>query len=65
MARGYGYCAADPFGGHAIGGEPPGTGDMTIASGESVRFRYRVVFHEGGPEQAKIADRYAEYAARQ
>ncbi len=63
MARGYGYCAADPFGGHAIGGEPPGTGDMTVASGESVTFRYRIVFHEGDPKQANIGQRYEHYAA--
>ncbi len=62
MARGYGYVAADPFGGHTIGGEPPGTGDMTIKSGESVTFRYRYLFHEGDPRQAKLAERYACFA---
>ncbi len=61
MARGYGYVAADPFGAHAIGGEPPGTGDMTIKSGQSVTFRYRYLFHEGDPRQAKIAERYARF----
>lgn len=58
MARGYGYCAADPFGGGAIGGEAPGTGDMTIRAGESVTFRYRLMFHEGDPEMAEIDARY-------
>lgn len=62
MARGYGYVAADPCGGHSIGGEPPGTGDLVIASGESITFRYRYVFHEGDPEQAGIAERYRRYA---
>jgi len=62
MARGYGYVAADPFGGHAIGGEPPGTGDMTILAGESVTLRYRLVFHQRDPEQAKIAEQYRCYA---
>jgi len=62
MARGYGYVAADPFGGHAIGGEPPGTGDLVIPSGESVTFRYRFVFHEGDPEGARIAELYRQYA---
>ncbi|MDY0170302.1 MAG: hypothetical protein RBS80_27405, partial [Thermoguttaceae bacterium] len=52
MARGYGYVAADPFGGHSIGGEPPGTGDMTIESGEKVTFRYRYLFHEAAPTLA-------------
>ena len=62
MARGYGYVAADPCGGHAIGGEPPGTGDLVIPSGGSVTFRYRYVFHEGDPDQAGIAKQYARYA---
>jgi len=61
MARGYGYVAADPFGGHTIGGEPPGTGDLVIPSGESATFRYRFVFHEGDPEEAKIEQRYQRY----
>ena len=63
MARGYGYVAADPFGGHAIGGEAPGTGDLVIPSGKSATFRYRFVFHEGGPEEAKIDERYRRYVA--
>ncbi|MHB8862567.1 MAG: DUF6807 domain-containing protein, partial [Pirellulaceae bacterium] len=62
MARGYGYCAADPFGGNAIGGEPPGTGDMTIPAGQSSTFGYRFVFHEGDPDQAKIGEQYRSYA---
>ncbi|MCU0961474.1 MAG: PmoA family protein [Pirellulaceae bacterium] len=62
MARGYGYCAADPFGAHAIGGEPPGTGDMTLPAGQSVTFRYRFVFHAGDPDQARVRDQYREYA---
>ncbi|NQT15339.1 MAG: PmoA family protein [Planctomycetes bacterium] len=63
MARGYGYIAADPFGGHTIGGEPPGTGDLLIPCGESATFRYRFVFHEGDPEEAKIDEQYDRYAA--
>lgn len=62
MARGYGYVAADPFGAHAIGGEPPGTGDMTIRAGEAITFRYRFLFHQGDPEQARIAEQYRAYA---
>jgi hypothetical protein len=62
MARGYGYVAADPFGAGSIGGEPPGTGDMTIPAGESLTLRYRFVFHEGDPDQAKIVEQYAHYA---
>jgi hypothetical protein len=62
MARGYGYVAADPFGGNSIGGEPPGTGDLVIPSGQSATFRYRFVFHEGDPEQARVAELYRQFA---
>ncbi len=62
MARGYGYLAADPFGAHAIGGEPPGTGDMMIKAGEAITFRYRFVFHQGDFKQAQIAEQYRQYA---
>ena len=62
MARGYGYVAADPFGAHAIGGEPPGTGDMTIKAGKEITLRYRFVFHEGDPKQAQIEEQYRRYA---
>jgi len=61
MARGYGYVAADPFGAHSIGGEPPGTGDMTIPAGGAITFRYRFVFHAGDPKQAKIAEQYRQW----
>ena len=64
MARGYGYVAADPFGAHAIGGEPPGTGDMTIKAGEAITLRYRFLFHSGDPKQAQIAEQYGQYATR-
>ena len=62
MARSYGYVGANPFGIHAFEGKPKGTGDFRIKSGESATFRYRFVFHEGDPDQAKIAERYARYA---
>ena len=41
MARGYGYVAADPFGGHAIGGEPPGTGDPIATTQTDANGNYR------------------------
>ena len=63
MARGYGYVAADPFGAHSIGGEPPGTGDMTIKAGEAITLRYRFVFHPGDPKQAKVDEQFRQYVA--
>ncbi len=62
MARGYGLVGANPFGLHDYLGEAPGSGDMLIKSGDSVTFRYRFLFHEGDVEQAKIAERYDEWA---
>ena len=62
MARSYGYIGANPFGLNAFEGKPPGTGDMKIPADTSVTFRYRFVFHEGDAEQAKIAQRYRQYA---
>jgi len=61
-ARDYGLVAANPFGLHYFEKKEKGAGDMKIADGESVTFRYRFVFHRGGAEQAKTADRYAAWA---
>ena len=63
MARAYGYVGANPFGIHAFEGKPKGTGDMTVKAGQSVTFRYRFIFHEGDPTQAKIAQLWQQYAA--
>ncbi|GMU91414.1 MAG: hypothetical protein AMXMBFR4_04720 [Candidatus Hydrogenedentota bacterium] len=38
-------------------------GDYTLKNGESLTFRYRVYVHRGNVEQAKVADRYTDYAA--
>ncbi|NLY03128.1 MAG: hypothetical protein GXY83_44335 [Rhodopirellula sp.] len=61
MARGYGYIGANPFGLNAFEGKPPGSGDMKIAAGGSVTFRYRFLFHEGDPQLADIAGRYQQW----
>ncbi len=63
-ARDYGLIAANPFGVHDFEEKPPGTGAMKIAAGQSIRFRYRFVFHEGDVEQAAIQDLYEAYARR-
>jgi len=62
MARGYGYVAACPLGRHTFDGEAPGTGDLTIPAGQSVRFRYRLVLHEGDPTEAGIEAMWQAYA---
>jgi hypothetical protein len=62
--RNYGLFAANPFGIHDFTNrkEPPGAGDLKIAPGQSVTFRYRFYLHEGDEKQAKVAERYEEYA---
>jgi hypothetical protein len=61
--RDYGLFAANPFGVHHFEEKPEGTGDITIADGESLTFRYRFYFHKGDEKQAKVARQYKEYTA--
>lgn len=60
--RDYGLFAANPFGVHDFEKQPPGTGDLRIPAGQSVTFRYRFYLHEGDTEQARVAERYREFA---
>ncbi|MGP8271548.1 MAG: PmoA family protein [Terracidiphilus sp.] len=62
-ARGYGLLAANPFGLSFFYGDHQHDGSYTLPAGESIRFRYRVFIHEGTYKDARIADKYAEYAA--
>lgn len=60
--RDYGLFAANPFGQHEFEKLPDKTaGNLTIAAGQSLTFRYRFYLHEGNNEQAKVADKYQEY----
>ena len=62
--RSYALFAANPFGKHDFEKLPDAkAGDLTIAPGESVTFRWRIYFHMGDEKTAKIAERYKEYAA--
>ena len=60
--RDYGLFAANPFGVHYFENKPKGAGDLTIPAGESLTFRYRLFFHRGDEREARVAERYAEYA---
>ena len=64
-ARTYGLIAANPFGIHNFENKPAGTGDMKIPAGQSIRFRYRFVFHEGDLAEAHVAQQYDRYAAQE
>lgn len=58
--RDYGLFAANPFGWHDFG--RPKAGDYTVPSGESIAFRYRVIFHEGETSRASIPAFFQGYA---
>jgi hypothetical protein len=63
--RDYALFAANPFGKHDFEGlkDQPKAGDFTIPAGGSVTFLWRFYFHLGDEKAAKIAERYADYAA--
>ena len=61
-ARGYGLFAANPFALAAFTADKTKDGSLTIAPGQSVRFRYRVIIHEGDAQDAGIAAQWAEYS---
>jgi hypothetical protein len=63
-ARDYGLFAANPFCENAMDkSRAKGAGDFKLAPGKSVTFRYRIYLHEGDATQAKVAERFAQYAA--
>ncbi len=59
--RTYGLFAANPFGLHDFYNDKTKDGSHTVPKGESITFRFRVVFHAGDVESAKLADGYAKY----
>jgi hypothetical protein len=62
MVRDYGLFAANPFGQHAFEKlSDAHVGDLKIAAGGSVTFRYRVLLHTGTADQAGLAERYQEF----
>ncbi|MCB1232503.1 MAG: PmoA family protein [Verrucomicrobiae bacterium] len=63
-ARTYGLLTANRFGKgffEANEGAKKGDGDYTIKAGETLKLRHRLYFHHGSPEDAKVAERYADY----
>jgi hypothetical protein len=60
--RDYGLFAANPFGRHDFESLPDKmAGNLTVADGESITFRYRIYLHSGDEQQAKVAERYQQY----
>lgn len=61
--RDYGLFAANPFGKHDFERlADRKAGDLTVSAKGSITFKYRFYFHRGDHEQARIAERYREYA---
>lgn len=63
--RDYALFAANPWGKHDFESlkDDPKAGNMEIAAGKSVTFRWRMYFHQGDEKTAKIAEHYKDYAA--
>ena len=58
--RTYGLFAANPFGLHDF--KTGKDGSHTLKPGEQMQFRYRILFHRGDQQQAKIAEHFDAYA---
>jgi len=61
-ARGYGLCAANPFGETSFLKDKTRDGSLTAPAGGRLVFRYRVVIHPGGVEPAEAARWAADFA---
>jgi hypothetical protein len=60
--RDYGLFGANPFGIHDFEKKAAGAGDLRVAAGDSVTFRYRFYIHRGNEKEAEVARHYQEYA---
>lgn len=61
--RTYGLFAANPFGLHDFTGDNAQDGSHTLAAGEKMTLRYRVVLHQGDEKEGAIAEQFSKYAA--
>jgi hypothetical protein len=57
-ARDYGLISANPFAPEKIGGD----GEYRLPRGQSLKLRYRFVFHRGPAKDAKIGERFSAFA---
>jgi hypothetical protein len=60
--RSYGLFAANIFGLRDFENDKSKDGSLTLAPGETLRFRYRVVIHPGDERSAHIARLYQDYS---
>lgn len=59
--RTYGLFTANPFGGKDFK-QAEKYGDHTLAKGDTLLMRFRVLLHQGDEKQGKVAEAFAEYA---
>lgn len=60
--RDYGLFAANPFGLHDFVGKSDADGSYTLEAGDSIALRYRILFHTGDANDAKIAEAFERYS---
>ena len=60
--RGYGLFAANVFGEHDFHADASRDGSITIAEGETLRFRYRIIIHPGRTADAEIGRKFRDWA---
>jgi len=61
--RDYGLFAVNPFGLHDFDKKnPAGAGDLTVPVGQSITFRYRLLFHKGTPDEARVVEFWQAFA---
>ncbi|MCL4543776.1 MAG: PmoA family protein [Chloroflexi bacterium] len=59
--RNYGLMGANPFSGENFTGNPLENGAMTFRPGDQLRFRYRVVLHQGNASAAHVGERWFDF----
>ncbi len=60
--RDYGLFTANQWGLHDFTGDWSQRGDYALPKGGQLRFRFRVYIHEGNVTEAKVADRFHDWA---
>jgi len=63
-ARDYSLFTVNPFGLHDFNLGDKGAGDLTVPADGKLHALYRVYFHRGNAEDARVADHYAEFAGK-
>ena len=60
--RTYGLFAANPFGVREFAAGKPQSGAYTLASGQAISLRYRVLLHRGDDKEGKLSEAFSAYA---